>query len=98
MIIDPSTLLRGKLSVKDWYMGKEFPEPTGKDISEFENYKSTLKMLFDVGIFVSVDENTIGAVNPTHLLMKKYNEMMARNVVETKMVNVMSPNYSKADL
>lgn len=75
---DASMLLRGKLSVNDFYMGVPFPEPSKTDISEFELYKSTLRDLFDSGILVSIDENTVGAVDPKYLMMKNFRNMTAK--------------------
>lgn len=73
--VDPVTLLKGKLSVNDFYMSKPFPDPTQNDIDEFNKFSSTLKSLYEVGIIFKVDDTTIGGADPRYLLKQKIEKM-----------------------
>lgn len=73
---DPVSLLKGKHSVNGFYLGQPWPEATAADLAEFNNFKDTLKYLYDAGVLFKVDENTVGAIKPNFVIQQQMRDLI----------------------
>lgn len=73
--IEPITLLKGKQTVKDYYLGKPWPEATEMDIAELSSSKELLKLLNEKDLLNGPKCcNPVDVQHANYLLLQKFKE------------------------